>query len=73
MDTEKFTHDFKAAVFNQMEKEILNEVNIPYCKWVSMKDIYAKVRSQIGVDNDAYYEALENMYTARKALDNMRF
>jgi len=73
MDKEKFINNFKTSVLTHMEQEVLDELNIPYSKWQSMKKAYAQVRSQIGVENDAYYEALENLYTAHKALDSMQF
>jgi len=73
MDKEKFINDFKTSVLTHMEQEVLDELNIPYSKWQSMKKAYAQVRSQICVDNSAYYEALENIYAIRKALDTMQF
>ncbi|MBE5954695.1 MAG: hypothetical protein E7257_11185 [Lachnospiraceae bacterium] len=73
MEKETFTHDFKSAIFDEMQKEVLDEYGVPYCKWDSLIDAYKVIRHQIGIDEFAYYDILESMYKARKTLDNMSF
>lgn len=72
MDTEKLTNDFKTAILDEMQKEILKEYDIPYCKWDSLIDTYKIIRHQIGIEDDIYYAVLENMYKTRKAVDNLQ-
>lgn len=74
MDKEKFINNFKESVLKRMEQEVLDELNVPYSTWCSLKNAYAMVRSEIvPIDEKLYRDILEHMYIVRKAVDTMKF
>ena len=67
----QFINEFKSAVHEELQKEILANYGIDFYQWQNLVDSMNIVSHQLGIDMATYDCVLRDFHNAKKALDTM--